>query len=74
MLKISNLSVEYGTFKALENVSFEVSEGQWIMVIGPNGAGKSTVVKAVSYTHLSGNCANNVSRTKSLESRLLHPK
>lgn len=48
MLKISNLSVEYGTFKALENVSFEVSEGQWIMVIGPNGAGKSTVVKAIS--------------------------
>lgn len=48
MLKISNLSVEYGTFIALKKVNFEVSEGQWMMIVGPNGAGKSTVVKAIS--------------------------
>lgn len=48
MLKISNLSVEYGAFIALNKVNFEVSEGQWMMIIGPNGAGKSTIVKAIS--------------------------
>ncbi len=48
MLNIVDLSVNYGSFEALRKVSFEMNEGQWMMLIGPNGAGKSTIVKAIS--------------------------
>ncbi len=48
MLKVDNLTVEFSGKKILDDVSFEVSEGDWLMVVGPNGAGKSTIVNAVS--------------------------
>lgn len=48
MLEIKNLTVEYGTCKIVDDVSFKVSGGQWLMLAGPNGAGKSTIVNAVS--------------------------
>jgi branched-chain amino acid transport system ATP-binding protein len=46
-LEITNLSVNYGTARALENVSFYVNEGEIVAMIGPNGAGKSTALKSV---------------------------
>ena len=48
MLDVRNLSVSYGPKKILQNVSFTVEPGQWLMLIGPNGAGKTTIVNAVS--------------------------
>ena len=48
MLEIKNLSVKYGNKSILEQVSFSVSPGQWLMIIGPNGSGKSTTVNAIS--------------------------
>ncbi|MDO4982752.1 MAG: ABC transporter ATP-binding protein [Eubacteriales bacterium] len=48
MLEAKNLSVSYGELKILDNVSFSLESGQWLMVTGPNGAGKSTVVNALS--------------------------
>lgn len=48
MLEIKNLSVNYGDFEILNNVSFNVEPGQWLMVVGPNGAGKSTIINAIS--------------------------
>lgn len=42
-----NLSVNYGTVRALENISFYVNEGEIVAMIGPNGAGKSTALKAI---------------------------
>lgn len=47
LLEITNLSVNYGTVRALENVSFYVNEGEIVAMIGPNGAGKSTALKAI---------------------------
>ncbi len=47
ILEIANLSVNYGTVRALENVSFYVNEGEIVAMIGPNGAGKSTALKAI---------------------------
>ena len=41
MLNVKNLTVRYGSLTILENISFSVEEGQWLMVVGPNGAGKS---------------------------------
>jgi branched-chain amino acid transport system ATP-binding protein len=47
ILEAANLSVNYGTIRALENASFFVNEGEIVAMIGPNGAGKSTALKAV---------------------------
>lgn len=48
MLEIKNLSVAYGSKKVLDQVSFNVEPGQWMMILGPNGSGKSTTVNAIS--------------------------
>lgn len=48
MLEVKNLTVQYGRLKIVDNLSFEVKPGQWLMVVGPNGAGKSTVVSAIA--------------------------
>src|SRR5512147_1312113 len=48
MLKIKNLSVDYGTRRILHEVSLEVQSGEVLALIGPNGAGKSTLIRAVS--------------------------
>lgn len=48
MLKIENLSVNYGHIEALRHVSLKVNRNQICTIIGANGAGKSTLLKAVS--------------------------
>lgn len=48
MLEVQNLTVEYGTRRIVDDVSFQIFGGQWLMLAGPNGAGKSTVVNAIS--------------------------
>ena len=48
MLNIHNLTVSYGTHTVVDDVSFQVGEGQWLMIVGPNGAGKSTVLNAIT--------------------------
>ena len=48
MLQIQNLSVAYGDYVALQDVSLTIAPGEMLAVIGPNGAGKSTMVRAVS--------------------------
>lgn len=47
LLEAKNLTVYYRVVKALEGVSFHVTEGEIVAMIGPNGAGKSTALKAV---------------------------
>ena len=48
MLKITGLSVAYGGLHALENMSLEVGEGEFVTIVGPNGAGKTTLLRAIS--------------------------
>jgi branched-chain amino acid transport system ATP-binding protein len=48
MLRISGLSVSYVGLHALEDVSLDVNEGEFVTIVGPNGAGKSTLLKAIS--------------------------
>ena len=48
MLKVENLSVAYGSIKALHDVSLHVPEGSIVTLIGANGAGKSTTLRAIS--------------------------
>lgn len=47
MLKVENLSVHYGGIHALQNISFEVPDGQIVTLIGANGAGKSSTLNAI---------------------------
>lgn len=48
MLNVTNLTVRYGDLTIVNDVSFSVKEGEWLMIVGPNGAGKSTIVSAIS--------------------------
>lgn len=47
IIVVRNLKKYYGTTKAVDGVSFEVSEGQVIALLGPNGAGKTTTVEII---------------------------
>lgn len=48
MLEITDLSVAYGSIKALHGVSLRVPAGSIVTLIGANGAGKSTTLRAIS--------------------------
>ena len=48
LLDVRDLRVAYGKAVALENVSMQIGDGEFVAVLGPNGAGKSTLLKAIS--------------------------
>ena len=48
MLDVKNLTVSYGEVTILEDLTFSLQEGDWLMIVGPNGAGKSTAISAIT--------------------------
>ena len=48
LLTVRHLSVRFGGVKAIEDMSFEVREGEVLSLIGPNGAGKTTAFNAIT--------------------------
>ena len=48
MIRVENLSVNYGHITALEDVSFRIERGEIVTLIGSNGAGKTTSLMAIS--------------------------
>jgi len=48
ILKLDNLSMHFGGLKAVDQLSFEVKEGEIFGLIGPNGAGKTTVFNCIT--------------------------
>lgn len=47
ILKVENLKVSYSNHTALENINFNIDEGEYVCLVGENGSGKSTLVKAI---------------------------
>ena len=47
MLKVENVTKYYGNFKAVDNLSFEVKDGEIFGLLGVNGAGKTTTFRMI---------------------------
>ena len=48
LLETRNVSKSYGEFRALDQVTMAVREGELVSVVGPNGAGKTTLVNLLT--------------------------
>lgn len=48
MITVKNVCKKYGSFVAVDNISFEINDGEIIGLLGPNGAGKSTTMNMLT--------------------------
>ena len=48
MIQVENITKKYGSFTAVNDISFEIDEGEIVGFLGPNGAGKSTTMNMIT--------------------------
>src|SRR5205085_6846742 len=48
MIEVDHLSKRYGSFKAVDRVSFAMGRGEIVGLLGPNGAGKTTTMRILT--------------------------
>lgn len=48
IIEVKNLTKKFGDFTAVDDISFQVEEGEIFAFLGPNGAGKSTTIKMLT--------------------------
>ena len=47
-LRVNNLTKDFGGLRAVDTISFQVEEGEFVGLIGPNGCGKTTSFNCIS--------------------------
>ena len=47
MLKVENVTKRFGNIVALDNISFDVDNGEFVFLTGPSGAGKTTLLRLI---------------------------
>ncbi|UAL07913.1 MAG: ABC transporter ATP-binding protein [Candidatus Methanogranum gryphiswaldense] len=47
-IELKNISMRFGDFFAVRNISLQIEEGEYITVLGPSGCGKTTLIKVIS--------------------------
>ena len=47
-LSVKNINKYFGDFQALNNVSFDVQEGEFVCILGPSGCGKTTLLRVIA--------------------------
>ena len=47
MIGINKLTKTFGRFKALDEISLNLQNGQTVSLLGPNGSGKTTLIKSI---------------------------
>lgn len=48
MIRVENLTKQYGSAKILDNINIEIKNGEFVSIIGPSGCGKSTLINIIS--------------------------
>jgi ABC-2 type transport system ATP-binding protein len=48
IIEVKNLTKKFGDFVAVDDISFNIAEGEIFAFLGPNGAGKSTTIKMLT--------------------------
>ena len=48
MIEVSHVSRKFGSFRAVNDVSFSIPTGQIVGLLGPNGAGKTTTMRMIT--------------------------
>ena len=48
MIEVENISRSFGTFKAVDSISFSIKTGEIVGLLGPNGAGKTTTMRMIT--------------------------
>ncbi|KGM95183.1 ABC transporter ATP-binding protein [Clostridium novyi A str. 4552] len=70
MIKIDNLTKKYNSILAVNNMSFEVEDGEVAVLLGPNGAGKSTTIKCIcGLLRYDGNIEIQGHKNKTIEAK-----
>ena len=47
-ISISNLTVRFGEVLAVDDVSLDIAEGEFVSIVGPSGCGKTTVLNLLT--------------------------